>query len=493
MKDSENLMGRLDPRGRDRLLTLLTSGGDNRILPGADGRNRYFATVAPFSGLAYGSSTISSISTAALNHLEQCYRSWFEQPLSPDAYSEGLEGMRDRLRLAFDAKESSIVFAASGTDLEYVGLASMPAGSGAACAILLGRDEVGSGCIHSAAGRFFADQTPLGLGVAPGTPIDARHAANRLVDVPIRTVDGLPRESAAVAADIVAVADAAIAVGEYPLIHVVHGSKTGLTLPNIADCRAIAAHFGNRARIIVDACQLRISPAMVRAYLDLGAVVLGTGSKFASGAPFSGFAFVPQIVKQQAAPLSPGFAQLARQAEWPNDWPGREILPDESNAGLALRLAGALFEIDRFAAVADPDRAKLISGFQTQLAELAEHHHLALLPAGQSTSDAHCLAATLATLDLATGPNSLDFDGASRIHRHLATHTAMRVGQPVKARRLDNGQFAGTLRLSLSMPMMVEITQGSIDAQERLSSELAQIIGAIGALRNADASLRSAA
>ena len=45
-----------------RLADALASGGDQRIRPDAGGRNQYHATVQPSDALAYGSSTISSIS-----------------------------------------------------------------------------------------------------------------------------------------------------------------------------------------------------------------------------------------------------------------------------------------------------------------------------------------------------------------------------------------------------------------------------------------------
>ena len=50
----------VDPAVAARLADALTSGGDRRIRPGADGRNLYHATVLPTDALAYGSSTISS-------------------------------------------------------------------------------------------------------------------------------------------------------------------------------------------------------------------------------------------------------------------------------------------------------------------------------------------------------------------------------------------------------------------------------------------------
>ncbi len=476
-----------DDRVTDAVLACLIAGGDDRILPGADGRNRYFAGATPFAGLAYGSSTISSISADALAHLTQHWADAAMAPLSAQAYADALHALRARLRTHYGTPDTAICFAPSGTDLEYVGLAAVPAGAGSICAILLGRDEVGSGCIHSAAGRHFAARTAVGVAVEMGAPIDARHAANRLVDVPIRDATGQPRASAAVTADIIAAAEAALAAGEYPVIHVVHGSKTGLTLPAIADCRALAAHFGNAARLVVDACQLRISPAMVRAYLAMGAVVLATGSKFAGGAPFSGFALVPAPVMAQAATLSPGFACLSRRAEWPAEWPGQAALPDAANAGLLLRLAGALFEIDRFLALPPAHVAAMVQDFRAATRAAAAAHGMALLPVGADDGGnaVPCLAASLITLDLGQQRPAVDFDAAAAIHRQFsltprADHLPMRIGQPVRARRRDDGRFAGTLRLSLSMPMLAEhAALGRAASQARFTTELAAICAAI--------------
>ena len=475
--------------GAAAILEAIVTGGDDRIRPGPDGRNKYFATVTPFTGLAYGSSTISSITADALAYLADRWAGRLDALATPQGYAAALDELRARIDALFGQGRAAIVIAASGTDLEYVGLAAAPAGSGAICGILLGRDEVGSGCIHSAAGRFFADRTAIGAEVTIAQPIDPHHVANRLVDVPIRNGDGTPRSSAVIADEIAERADEAIAAGEHPVIHVVHGSKTGLTLPDLGDCARLADRFGRWATIVVDACQLRISPADVQSYLDLGCVVLATGSKSANGAPFSGFALVPHGLMAAAAPLTEGFRLLARRAEWPAGWPGRDELPDDANPGLALRLAGALFEIERFSAIAGNRVFEIVDDFREALRQAASAHQLALLPNnGPDGGAPACLAATLATLDMSHCWPSLDFDAAGRIH-HALTHAAppagkppFRVGQPVRARRLPDGRFAATLRLSLSMPMMVE--HAALDraaSRALLADELDYILGEIAA------------
>lgn len=492
MHPSDQILQNCDRSAASAVIRLLTTGGDDRIVPGADGRNRYFAGAEPFSGLAYGSSTISSIGADALAHLAQHSFALTDGTLDASGYAAAMDGLRDRLRTLYADDDTAICFAASGTDLEYAGLAAVPDAGAPICALLLGRDEVGSGCIFSAAGRFFAASTPVGAACEAGAPIDARHAANRLVDVPIRDAGGAPRGSAAVTEEIMMRADAALAAGEYPVVHVVHGSKTGLTLPSLADCALLAERYGNRARIIVDACQLRISPVMVRAYLAMGAVVLATGSKFVGGAPFSGFALVPPSVMASAAPLSPGFAQLARRAEWPEAWPGRALLSEGANAGLLLRLEGALFEMERFWALAPATRSSICGAFRRALTVSAARHGLGILRSGGGDA-LPCLASTLATLDLAAHDPSLDFDAATAIHRHLATSTPFRVGQPVRARRLPDGRFAATLRIALSMPMMVDLAGEPDAGAARLERELDKICAAIAAACSGQTGLRTAA
>jgi hypothetical protein len=487
---------RANPRAE--ILALLTTGGDDRIRLDDAGCNRYFATAAPFDGLAYGSSTISSISADALAHLATDWHPRLADGLAPDDYAAALAGLRKRISGHFGDGSAAVVFAPSGTDLEFIGLAAIPAGAGPACSILLGRDEVGSGCIQSAAGRHFADRTATGVAVSVGTPIDARHAANRLADLPIREADGSSRSSAVIRAGIEALADTALAQGEHPVIHIVHGSKTGLTLPSLADCAALADRYGASATLVVDACQLRITPEAVRAYLALGAIVLGTGSKFAGGPPFSGFALVPAKIMRRAAPLSPGFAQLARRAEWPTGWPGRDILPHSANAGLLLRLAGALFEIDRFLALSPTRVAEILSDFQAAVQRHSAASGLALFQTQPRATP--CLAASLATLDFSPLRPGLDFDAAVALHRALALGSsstpaaAFRIGQPVRARRLDDGRFAATLRLSLAMPMVVEHAALTLAASRaRFDAELGLICTTIAGLAGQKASLQNAA
>lgn len=213
MASCDTLHGASDHRLHAAVIKLMIEGGDHRIRIGNNGRNPYYATAMPFDGLAYGRSTISGISGAALDHFVTLWYPGIAAGLTPAGYAAARGGLRALINARHGDGSAAIVIAASGSDFEYVGLAAAPARAGPLCALLLVRDEVGSGCIHSAARRYFADRTAVGAAVPSGAPIDARHAANRLADLRIRDPDGWPRSSNDIRADIEQLADAALAAG----------------------------------------------------------------------------------------------------------------------------------------------------------------------------------------------------------------------------------------------------------------------------------------
>lgn len=481
---------------RERLSTLLTTGGDARIIPDASGMNRYHGFSRPVSALAYGSSTISSISADALEHLRASRADWINTPPDEDGYAAALNDVRHRLRHLFTVPDCDIVFAASGTDLEYAGLAAMPPAA-AIDAILLGRDEVGSGCIHSAAGRFFATTTAIGDAVQPGLPIDTAHGDVRLIDVPVRDADGQALESAVVCAALETSIDAALAAGRHPVVHVVHGSKTGLILPDMGDVTRIAGRYDARITLVIDACQLRITPRAVQAYLALGAVVLMTGSKFAGGPPFSGFALLPAGRHRIARPLTPGYAAVFARGEWPADWPGNAILTPAHNPGLLLRLEAALFEMERFAALPHRRVAAIVDSFAAAVAGLSDRIGCARVRPHATTAAGLCAAHPLAmrslqTLDLGTAWPDADFTMAQDMHDWMCRHARtsdgrmIRLGQPVRTRLRADGRHAGTLRLSLSMPLIAALAALSDDeCAAILRADMAEIGEAITAAYHA--------
>src|SRR5687768_17439936 len=179
-------------------IAVMATGGDGRIdLDPATGLNRYHCAPRPSGVLAYASSTANDISPQAFAHVERVLAELlsvtpakagvqsgkeesldtglrrYDEFITAERYAAALEGLRGRIRAAYGlGGEVAVVFAPSGTDLEYVALAAAagraPNGTHN---LLLGADEVGSGCIHSAHGRYFAERTALGVAVKAGEPV----------------------------------------------------------------------------------------------------------------------------------------------------------------------------------------------------------------------------------------------------------------------------------------------------------------------------------
>jgi hypothetical protein len=470
---------------------LMTEGCDARIvLDPATGLNRYYSAPRPRDVLAYASSTANDIGAAAFARVEDVLADVGAAP-APAVYAARLEAMRGRIRAAYGVPDDTrIVFAPSGTDLEYVALALvLGRAPGGTNAVLLGADEVGSGCIYSAHGRYFASETALCTGVTAGQPVPGLgDATPDLLDVPVRDRDGRVRDSAEIAARMDASIAAAAAASRHSLVHIVHGSKTGLILPALEDVDALAAAHGEAMTLVVDACQARITSQAVRDYLARGAIVFITGSKFLGGPPFSGFALVPPGLAARAPALPEGLATIFRRAEWPAAWPGAEILPETVNIGLLLRLEASLFELERFQALPVDNVWRVIHAFhaavRSQIVDVTPARRVAPYPLGHvEDAETHPIEMrTLSTLDLSgLKPGGARFEDAQAWHKAMALG-GVRVGQPVKCVRLPDGHWGATLRIGLAMGQIVDAAGLDDDALAiRFETEMAAIREALAA------------
>jgi hypothetical protein len=477
---------------------LMTTGGDRRIMLGDRGVNQYMVAPRPSDVLAYSSSTANDISPAAFAEVQRrLVQLAPDHRLSPGAYADALEALRGRIRGAWSLPaDTDVIFAASGTDLEYIGLAIADRGGGIDN-ILLGADEVGSGCAHSASGHYFAVQTALGLDARPGEPIDPGTPDRvRLISVPVRGAGGNPIPSEDMLLEIGLTVERAIASGRHPLIHVVHGSKSGLILPSMAHIDALRRRFGTRLSFVVDACQCRLGRSAIAAYLARGATVFVTGSKFMGGPPFSGIALVPGSHHGDRGALLPGFERIFNRAEWPRDWPDAAYLPAGSNLGLLLRLEASIYELELFQKLTAADVRRTLDLFDEAVDMLTRHVRASRVTpyaTGQwDDARVHPLEMrTLVTLDLSQTDEPADFEDALAIHKMLfedlgghfddpedkaIASCRIRLGQPVKCVPRPSGGYGGTLRLGLSMPQMVEFAaMDSASLRNRLHQDMQTI------------------
>jgi hypothetical protein len=455
---------------------LIVSGGDARIAcDPLRGVNAYGCAPHPDPAiLAFGSSTASTISPAAYAAADGLRRRLLRAGragVSPAViYAAELARQRAEL-LALNGLSAGfgvdVVFAASGTDLHRIAAWLAGTDRRPLTVIMVDPAETGSGVAAALSGR---DRT------RPGTRRRQPPARGReLVTIPIRTADGRPRPPAAVDDEVAGRVAAAVRAGRRVLLNPVDVSKTGLVAPSLACVLGLMSRFPDAIEVTVDACQLRLAPATLRAYLARGVSVALTGSKFVGGPAFCGALLLPARVARRIARLPQAFA-TAPKAEWPAGWATQAGLAEGANFGLLLRFEAALAEMRAFAALAEPEVTGFFTGFAgavgTRLASDPAFELLAV-PAPDRWPLAGCggwdAVTTIFPFLLRAGPGGRLLTAAetAQVHALLATDLSDRLSPPeLSARRCEVGQpvACGTrrgvpvaaLRLCTSMRLAVE-------------------------------------
>lgn len=298
-----------------------------------------------------------------------------------------IEAVRRGIARAFGMEGGArVILAASGTDTELLALAltHLAGRDKPILNILIAPEETGRGVPLAAKGRHFAVDTALGHDVVAEAPVAGFRPDTSVANIALREASGAVRPAAVVEAEIEATLAAGIAAGQFVILHGLDLSKTGLLAPSPAFLAKLRAAYGDAFDIVVDACQARLSPAAIRAYLQLGAVVLITGSKFFTGPPFAGAALLPATIaaRLQTGTLPEGLAAYFNRGEFPADAACAAALPAGGNYGLALRWQAALAEIRALLRTPPARRAAIIAGFgATARAAIAKQPGLTLLDA----------------------------------------------------------------------------------------------------------------
>ena len=284
----------------------LTEGGDSRLLLDASGVNRYGCSPRPDPLLVgFASSTASVISAAGFGAAVELHARLRANPQSSVQEVQRLRAEVARRSGCPNLPASCIILAASGTDLH----------------------QVATDVVHSAHSLpltvVMSDSAETGSGVAAS--IDQRGHALRTVA--LREAQGQVRGGEQIDADYVEAVRQSLAQAGHCLLVVTDVSKTGLLAPSLACAQELQQTYGERISVMVDACQYRLAPATVAAYVDQGFLVALTGSKFMTGPAFCGALLLPAAYANARRPL--------------------DTLP-KSHWGLLLRWEAALTEIRRF-------------------------------------------------------------------------------------------------------------------------------------------------
>jgi hypothetical protein len=477
---------------------LLTEGGDARIvLDVVSGLNKYACAPIPDPGMiALGSSTASIISTQGFRAADLLRNKLALAASSAEStyaiYANELNRMRAELLKLCDIPDGSsvdVVFAASGTDIHLIAAqAFSSAEKQAPLVIMVEANETGSGVAAALAGRHFSSHSALGDSVVSGSDI-SRAAPVEVVSVALRDSNGKARTAAAIDADFETLASQAAQAGRRVLLIVIDGSKTGTIAPSTSCALKLQQQFAGRIDVMVDACQFRIAPTTLRAYLQRNFMVALTGSKFVTGPTFSGALLIPPLCarRMRKNPIPFALRGYSSRADWPQDWDAAASLDQVANFGLLLRWEAALSEIRAFRAVPEDQVIKFLTAFGAAVqAKLQSSPLLEALPLPSLNRDPLVSAQSwdhiptihpflLFQPNDAKGRSALDRDQTLRIYQLMQADLSTRkefgidktdsylaglrcqFGQPVGCGHRD-GVPVSALRICVSMRMIVQAT-----------------------------------
>jgi hypothetical protein len=363
-------------------LALLTAGGDGRLaLDPESGLNRYGCGPRPDGAVAaFGSSTCSTTSSAAFAAVERLAGRLSEEAAHEDhgeLYRQELGRIRTKLAWLLGLQDLAglkTILSPSGTDLHRVALCLTAAGAAASPLVILPEPyETGSGVVGALGGQL--GPTAALRSAMNAQSLEAALLQPQIMTAPSRSADGRLRPAHQIDEEIAAIAAAAARAGRKVLLVMLDVSKTGLISPSVACAQDLKQRFPELVEVVVDACQLRLSPQTLAAYLRQDFMVAITGSKFITGPAFSAALLVPEGAagRMQAAPPLRALAGPCLQGELPEDWRGAAELKAGANFGLVLRWEAALEEMRRFTALPQAAVTQFFGEFAAAIGErLAE-------------------------------------------------------------------------------------------------------------------------
>jgi hypothetical protein len=476
---------------------LITSGGDPRLELDKARLNAYGCGPSPSPETwSFASSTASAISERAYARAgfsrEEMMRSAIDVGLD-EAFDTRIETMRAELKACLQLPDDvSVVFSASGTDAQLHALfLALSLSKAALTSIVVGSDQTGSGTLYTGRGRHFANMTARGSVVLKDAPI-ARLSCN---SVALPLFDATAGCGARTDTDdaVLRAIEAALAGGTGVLLHVMDSSKLGWRAPSEACLAEIGRRWPQRVQIVVDACQMRLSRARLRDYLNRGYMVLVTGSKFFGGPAFSGALLLPGCIscpREQGEALADGLRDYAGRSDWPKAWALRSRFSNQPNLGQWLRWEASLEEIGAYYRIPAAFRTSALTQLRDGVTSLMERspsfHLVAASDTAQGDDDEEFSCPTILPFMVRRRGAAISADDCLLLYRALARDLGdvlggsaqdqeilrrrCLIGQPV---RIDGAQPGAVLRLCLGARQVTETWSPEASVtQHRLRVEL---------------------
>ncbi|OQR94435.1 pyridoxal-dependent decarboxylase [Achlya hypogyna] len=398
--------------------TLLVRGSDDRsILDTATHTNKYNTSTIPcavpqHAWISRASCTSSSVSLDGYTLCEHIRQELLLSSLSinheniREVFDRKMQSVRRRiadclgLRTLYDDGAFECIVSPSGTDAELlatsVALARLATvagvSTGRVTVIVTAGGETGSGSVAASNGKHFSKLAPSGDTVEPGKPLRAFPSAKvQCVQIAARQDDGAVQNAdATVRASVVeALSTSPQAAHNVVLLHVVMGSKTGLSCPSLELVDELSAQYTNRLVVVIDACQMRLDKLSLVEYVARGYLILVTGSKFFAGVPFCGGVLIPSLYidelesKPDLGSVFPaGYSDYFSKYEFPPlGMPNtRARFPPRMNVGLLLRWETALLNMELYASIPSAMVGQICYEYIARSKQmLRTHAHIALL------------------------------------------------------------------------------------------------------------------
>jgi len=255
-------------------------------------------------------------------------------------------------------------------------------------------------------------------------------------------------------------------------------------------------------QVVIDAAQMRLGLKRLHAYVEQGFIVLITGSKFFTGAPFSGALILPPAVAARCRVLDQvpaGFSDYSNASDWPPAFAGlRAALPARSNLGQWARWVAALEEMRAYFAVPKGFREFALRQFAEVVPRLiAAERSCEALRLGEEpatdASDEEFAVRTIFPFFVRGNGRLLSQAQAAIIYRALNDDVAgllpstlppmlrllaarrCHIGQPVAVAD-GPSRFVGALRISAGARVVSETwDQDALVARENLRAEFDQV------------------
>jgi len=489
---------------------ILTCGGDTRLnLDPVSRLNGYGCRPFPRpDAFTFASSTATSISARAYAAAAAARQALLRDSLRSGfdvAFNAHVDAQRSELTrlLELDGSGCEIVFAPSGTDAQLHALFLARALLGTPLvSVIAAADETGSGAAFATSGRHFNAVTAEGSAVTKATLIDGMADGVASVSIPLRDETGTLRPYDQVDGDVTGVIARSLAAKKRILLFAMDRSKFGLRSPSLDCLRWIGAAAGREVQIVIDAAQARLGRKRLRWYLDQGFIVLFTGSKFFTGAPFSGALILPArlVARCRGIKVVPaGMRHYSSAADWPSGFAGvRAALPARANVGQWLRWVSAIEEMRAYFAVPLSFREFALAQFAEVVPRLlAAENFLQPLSfdaeLGDDVDDEEMSARTIFPFFARRNGQALSQSQASMLYRALNDDVSRffpsslppmqrllsarycHIGQPVAVAD-RHGVAAGALRISAGARVVSETWSGDMRlARENLRAEFDQV------------------